>query len=403
MKNHEPRNTVSPRSLPPLPDTNPGGQPQVPVLHSDREHSKISPSKLKALEICPGFLPDDTGEVHEITAIGTKCHEALDSGDFSGLTEEELGLVKKCKDYVGGLLTPQAKQFNELRLDILDGIWGFADLFILHGTGTLGDLVDYKFSFNAQEDAETNPAAQAYVLGLFQKFPGLEEVDVHYLYPRRDEISKATYTRADVPRIRLRIQTIVARVEHASLFSGRELGLGLNPVPGNCQYCGRKATCQALHKMVLPIATRYAERKELAVPQGDFSLVKNPEDWSRLMAYVPVLEAMADSIKRHALEFREQSGVEIPGYELRSRQGRKTITNAEIAYKKLVVEGGANITHEEFLRCVEVSPKKLADCISENSPRGQKGKDIANAENLLRDAGVLEVGGETFFLARSRK
>lgn len=400
MKNHEPRNTESPRSLPPLPDTNPVGQPQMPVLHSDRVHSKISPSKLKALEICPSFLDDPNREVHAITLQGTRCHEALDSGNDADLTEEELRWVKMCREHT---LNFVGERHREVKLDILGGIWGYADLVIVDRLARAATLIDYKFGNNAQEDVETNPAAQAYVLGIFQKWPDVDEVLVHYLYPRREEISAHRFYRADVPRIRLRIETIVARVEHASLFSGRELGLGLNPVPDNCQYCGRKATCLALHKMVLPIATRYAERKELAVPQGDFSLVKNPEDWSRLLAYAPVLEAMADSIKRHALEFREQSGVEIPGYELRSRQGRKTITNAEIAYKKLVVEGGANISHEEFLRCVEVSPKKLADCISENSPRGQKGKDIANAENLLRDAGVLEVGGETFFLARSRK
>lgn len=364
------------------------------IDHSTREHSRISPSKLKALELCPGFLDDPSREVHPITEQGTRCHTALDSGDDSNLTDEERGWVRMCRDYGHGLdYGNWDSAWNEVRLDILDGIWGYADKIILLRSCTAAHLVDYKFGANSQEDVATNPAAQAYVLGMFQKWPDLDTIHVHYLYPRREEISKHTYTRKDVPMIRLRIQTIVDRVKALEHTGDR------NPLPDNCQWCARKATCTALHRMVLPLATRYAGKHDISLVQPDFSAISRPEDWAKLLPYTSVLEQMADSIKRHALEFREQTGQEIPGYELRSRQGKKKIINADVAYK---VASEFGVTHDQFMRCVDVSAKQLTDAVKENASRGDKAKVAGAMESSLRDAGVLESGGETFFLARSR-
>lgn len=397
MKNGIPESSCS--ALPVLSEPNPVGSSQVPVLHSERAHSKISPSRLKSLELCPGFLDDPNREVHAITLQGTKCHEALDSGVFNGLTEEETQWVKMCYEYTAELGLGCSGGFNEVRLEILDGIWGFADKVML--AGTAAHLVDYKFGANSQEDVATNPAAQAYVLGMFQKWPDLDTIHVHYLYPRREEISKHTYTRKDVPMIRLRIQTIVDRVRLANAaMSLPEQSEQLTPIPDNCQWCARKATCSALHRMVLPLATRYAGRHDISLVEPDFSMVKSPEQWAALLPYAPVLEQMSDSIKRHALEFREQTGQEIPGYELRSRQGKKKIINADVAYK---VASEFGVTHDQFMRCVDVSAKQLTDVVKENASRGDKAKVAGAMESSLRDAGVLESGGETFFLARSRQ
>jgi hypothetical protein len=361
--------------------------------HQEREHSAISPSRLKNIEICPGFVDDTRAEVHPDTAQGTLCHEALDSGDDSALNDEQRGWVKACRDFIGDLLRDHyATELREERLDILGDVWGFADDILLSKDGTSGALIDFKFGVNAQEDAETNPAAQAYVLGMFQRWPQLETIDVYYLYPRREEASHAQYTRQDVEHIKLRLETIIARVKSGPTYS---------PTPEVCTWCGKKATCAALHAAVLPLAMCYGERKGMAIPPSpDFSLVKDPHTWSRLMGLVPVLEAMIDSIKRRALEFRQELGVEIPGYEVRQRSGRKTINNAVIAWHVLSKAGLTTL--EQFLRAVDVSVKRLADAAGENAPRGQKAKAVAHIEGKLRDAGVLEVGPETLFLARAK-
>lgn len=388
MKNGK---TESPSLLPEVSVPPAGGNNAVPKLHSTREHSKVGPSRLKSLEICPSQEDDPNAEIHPITAEGTLGHEALDSGDDSHLTtDDQRRWVKMCRDFTGQFMP--AKEYRELRLDILDGVWGFADLVLLDEKETHATLIDYKFGMSSQEDVATNPAAQAYVLGIFQRWNTVEQVAVYYLYPRREEISQHAFDRADIPRLKLRIQTIVARVQTDEP--------GMNPSPDVCQWCRKKATCPALHKAVLPIATRYAERKEMVFPEiGDFSLVKDPATWSKLMAAAPVLEAMADSIKRHALEFRQESGKEIPGYEMRQRQGRKSVSNAILAWE---VAKQFGLSQQQFLSAVDVSAKRLADAAGENAPRGAKQKQAAELEGKLRDAGVLEIGAEVFYLARSK-
>ena len=107
------------------------------------------------------------------------------------------------------------------------------------------------------------------------------------------------------------------------------------------------------------------------------------------MQWAPLLEATADSIKRHALDFRLEHGGEIPGYELRSRSGKKRIVNAPMAWEEAKKLG---VSQEEFLRCVDVRASDLADAAAEHAPRGKKGSVKQTLEDALRDAGALEIG-----------
>jgi len=138
----------------------------------------------------------------------------------------------------------------------------------------------------------------------------------------------------------------------------------------------------------------------MAFPESfDLTLIKDPITWQKLMQVSPVLEAMADSIKRHALEFRTATGQEIPGFEMRQRTGRKTINNALLTYQIVSKEG---VTQQQFLSAVDVSAKRLADAVGETAAKGQKSKRVAEIEGKLRDAGVLEVGQEVFYLTKTK-
>lgn len=355
----------------------------------DRKHSEISPSKLKNLEICPGWAQDKTQEEHVITARGTACHLALETGDGSKLTEpEDLEAVEKCKAWETANLAGQ-ETLKEVKLDVYRGIWGFADRVTFDGpTAT---LVDYKFGFNRQEDAETNPAAQAYAWGIFQQWLQVDTVEVYYLYPRLDEISHAVFTRKNIPIIELRIATIVARAK------GRKKQL--NPAVDNCLYCGNKAVCPALHALALPIATRYAQKKEMALPaEYDPAAITDPVAMSKAKAMAYVLGKWCESVDFHALKLREESGVEIPGYEYRTRTGRKKITNSLEAWK--IAEN--YVSQDQFLAACDVSVKQLGEAAAEHAPKGDKKKVAGEMEDKLRDAGVMEIGADVHFLQRAK-
>ena len=360
-------------------------------IHASRAHSALSPSKFKSVEISPAYEADPTDPEHPITAEGTLCHEALDSGDDSKLTtDEQRSWVAMCREFTAEVL-PGAAPHNEVKLDILDGIWGFADLLLVKAPKAA--LIDYKFGFNLQEPCETNPAAQAYVLGIMRAFPDIDEVFVAYLYPRLGQVSTATYTRADLPMIETRIRLIVEKARDAKPETCRWSA-------ETCRFCRHRFACPTLQKAVLPIAQRYAETHDMALPKIDrLDEMTDGEAMSRLLEAAPVFEAVADSIKRNAVRMRVDSGIDIPGWDVRTRAGRKVIANAVLAAPVL---RSAGLDDTQLLRCAEFKAGQIEDVLGEIAPKGKKKKLVEKTFDQLRDAGVLEDKPESTFMARAK-
>lgn len=352
---------------------------------TERTHAPLAPSKLKNLELSPQWIPDPDAEEHPLTAAGTRMHKCLEAWDDTELQEGEKELVEKCREFIDQF---DGEKHEELKLEVTKDCWGYCDLVFIKGN--TATLIDYKFGMSLQEDAETNPAAQAYVVGIFNRWPKTQLVDVYYLYPRLEQVSHACYTRADFHKILLRIATIEARIKSGNC----------EPHVETCTYCGRKATCSYLHKFALPIATRYHEKHpDLAVPeQWDPSLISDPAVMSKAMAMAQVMEKWADSVKFHALKLRQESGKDIPGYDYRTRAGKNKIVAPLLAWK--TVEG--QVTHEEFLAACDVSAKDLADAAASHADRGNKKAIRESVLNALRDSGALEVGPEIYYLQRSK-
>jgi hypothetical protein len=363
--------------------------PAMPA--AERAHAKYAPSKLKYLEICPAYEDDPHKEVYAATERGTQCHAAMETGDDTGLDDEQKRWVQMCAEYRGHVLGPKAGQlFRETKLEATPDVWGYADEFWVFGK--VAHLFDWKFGSWSQEDVATNPQTQAYVLGIWTLRPEIDTVHCHWVYPVREEISRHTYTRAnDFARIKLRLETIVARCSATAVKA--------NPVESVCTWCGNKAVCPALHRMVLPVATRYAEGHQTVLPQvPNFDLVKDPVQMSRLLDWAPILEKTAESIKRHALEMRQNTGQEIPGYDLRSRQGKSRILNANLAWEQCQ----DYMDLDAFMRAVDVSAAELKKLAGEKAPRGEKAKRGQQLMDRLQDAGVLQVGGESQYLTKTK-
>jgi hypothetical protein len=360
-------------------------------LPDDRPHAKHSPSALAAKEICPGYKSDSTPS--KASDEGTRCHLALETGDDTGLDPEQLQVVSMCREYVAGVEADvrahgDLRVMREVRLKIAGGLtFGTADHVIVSGGGVNADLIDFKFGRKAVADAEVNAQMQCYALGLLELIPTLRVVRVHILLPRRDEVSTAHYTRADMPRLRLRIETIIAR---ASL-PDPEL-----KVTDNCLWCGRKATCAALHRMALSAASRYAD--ELALPQEiHASRIEDPAMMAQALTTAKVLDGWCESVRHHALQMR-LNGTEIPGYELRTRSGARSITDALAAWGAV----RDRVSPDRFIACCDVSLPKLEDVIAESAPRGSKTKAKQNLTESITAVGAYSGGGESKYLARTR-
>lgn len=366
-------------------------------------HAKHGPSSLRSKEICPGYQSRQS--TNPMAELGTRVHAALETDDFSNLPNSfEVMLAERCVEARANVMNffnfyPK-ETFREIRLDIdlEDGChtFGTADEAMVSGDTILA--VDWKIGRGAIDDASVNAQAQAYTLGLFQKFPDVETVHFTFIIPQRDEITYATFTRADIPRITLRLSTIIRRAEHVHALwdSGQQVPPELlNPQTSICCYCANQHRCAALAKHALNLAGKYDTDIEIPdIVHG--SEIDDPETIAKLLPLVPIFEDWAAGIRKRSRDMVLVDGVEIPGFAMKERAGSKTITSARAAWEILK----DSMSVDEYLDLMSDVPfNSLADVIYNRAPKGKKSAAKNDFEDRLRDAGAINDAPKQSFLA----
>jgi hypothetical protein len=264
--------------------------------------------------------------------------------------------------------------FLEMRLGD-NGTFGTSDLLDIYSDGT-AVMYDWKTGYGAVDDAEYNTQVQAYTIGVFQKFPDINELAFYLVLPRRQEVTYALYRRSDVDRIRLRLSTIIARAKLAQEY---------NPTEGVCDYCSKQGTCKALAEKALVIG----QKAGFDVPQS-VSLDGTPEDMSKLLKLANILSNWCEETKKELLRRALEEGAEIPGYRLDQRRTPRTIAEPLMGYdavKEMVS------VEEYLLACTRVSVPTLEKFVSERAPKGKKAEAKQHLEDLLRQNGALRDEG----------
>jgi len=369
------------------------------VDHSQRAHSRNSPSKLKNKELCASYESDETREVHAVTLRGTAMHEALDSGDTSNLDEIEKELTALCDEHMAEDAAWAELSLKEVRLKTHEpSCEGTVDRIFLGPKGgplTEARVRDYKMGWNPVDNPLHNPQAIAYTIGAFLKWPTLQEVNFQFLHARLNLIEDHTFTRADLPGLMLRVSTIVQRVEQ---LAGKEY----NVVESNCLYCGNKATCAPLLKKTLTLASAVTPAEQLPLPADlKLDVINDPRDMAKLLNAASVLEDLIKQVRTMAFNMRMESGVEIPGYDLIERQAKREIQNPLAAWEVVKPLG---VTQNQFLLACKVKITELAEAIRSQTPEGTT-KDAFEKEvtDALIDAGALTRGASFHVLQKSRK
>ena len=361
-------------------------------------HHEFSPSQLMYREACPGWKPDE-GPQSIQAAEGTMMHQALETGDHKGLTEEQT----RCVNMVGDLFTSMKEELvvgedkcevhQEIRLGIMGLTFGTADLVLV--SGAHAKIGDAKFGWNPVEDAETNLQGWAYAIGVYEKWPSVDHVEVVFAQPRLDSVSRANfYRKADLERMKLRVMTVIARAKDHKPED-------LKPSEFACLYCGAKATCVALHKKALVISSKFIELS----PDKELLDIYNPEQLAtpelRGKAEIlrRILEPWCEKVKKENIRFVLEEGGEVPGFEVKSRAGKRTVTDPQITWE-LVKD---RLTPDEFAAVTEVSVAQLLKAYSEKAPKGSKERFKQEIEDRLTDAGVLQGGNEVRYLQRIKE
>lgn len=361
------------------------------VKHTDpntRPHAEFSPSSLKNFEACPSFR--GRSGTNPIAEAGTRIHEAIEKEDPSLLPDEvEKSLAEWCLAFLAHTRREKSRtadlvaSHQEIALTMRLGdhsTFGTSDLVdIYQDRGTSRKTAiqyDWKTGYGAVEDAEYNAQVQAYTLGVFQKFPDIDELAVYLVLPRRQEVTYALYTRADIDRIRLRLGTIIARAKLAEEF---------NPTEGVCDYCAKQGTCKALKDKALVVA----QKAGFEVP-ASISLDGSPEDKGKLLKLANLLANWSEETKKELLRQSLEDGQEIAGYKLDQRRTPRTIDNPLLGYdsiKELVS------VEEYLLSCTRVSVPQLEKFVAERAPKGKKAEAKQHLEDLLRTNGALRDEG----------
>src|SRR5258705_4887834 len=235
----------------------------------ERLHHPFSPSKLTYLEVSPYWTGEESVDMSKSEA-GTKQHDATEHEEIPDEMDDDQAMaVKRCIDFANTriALYPGCLVIKEDYLPIDDRIildakgnsfkgttGGYCDLSIISEDRRAAEVIDYKFGLWSVEPAETNPQGIAYLLGLLNRFPTIEVINVFFLLPHRNEIYQADFKRSDFDRQRLRIKTIVARAQTAEKDGDTSK---CNPTIASCLFCGNKGHCKALAKFALRIGTKY--------------------------------------------------------------------------------------------------------------------------------------------------
>jgi hypothetical protein len=354
---------------------------------------------MKYRAICAGFDQDQSGDT-SLADAGTLQHKAAETGDLSILTDEwHVKNVRKCLSFVESRIIkglPVDAEFRELRLSILGGrTFGTVDRVIIRDTHS--DIVDYKFGAGAIDDASENWQGICYVIGVFERFENLRTVTVWFLIPRRDEVTRHTFTRADLPDMRIKVATVISRAEQYRKTGDTQF---LRRTEASCLYCANKATCPLMIEYALSTAHKYAPLEIVADVHA--SQLSDPLKLAKLYEAAKILEKMVDSAKKHIMDFALQNnGLHVGDttlYEIAERDGKRSITNPGMAVEIF----RRHLTDTEILSASTMSLSGVLKLISDKAPRGQKAKIVGAVESELESLRAVSPGEPIRYLKKPR-
>jgi superfamily II DNA or RNA helicase len=359
---------------------------------AERGHAEFSPSQLDSLSICPGYKGGSSSASGMLAAEqGTRCHAACETGDMSGLSEEEKLLVEMALGYEADVADGSLSITREICVEVFDQ-WGFLDTLIIKPEGK-ADIVDFKFGIMPVRDAEKNIQMKAYTYGVWVMFPFLKEITVHLVQPKLDTISFHTWDRdRDMETIAVELKQVIDRAKLAKAdFFSPDVEKLFTPLCEACDFCGNRARCRPLARKVVKITSKYDPVFEvLDDPIMRPGEIRDPKTMGLLLRAAKIAAKWAEDVQSAALEQALSEGIVPEDFRLVEVNSPRRISNPLLAYEALKDK----VAWEDMLACATgVSIGKLEEIFTESAPRGEKAKYKALLTDKLRDAGALSSEG----------
>lgn len=386
-------------------------KPEVVCVSEDgTEHAEYSPSSLKYVAQCPGYKPEFS--TNEAAEMGTRIHNALETGDWSKMNDYESSLAQGCRNAEAAIFKkhgidlndPDIEDHKEVRLKIkLIGheTFGTCDRLILDRKNRRAIQIDYKTGLGKIDEPLQNWQGKAYGTGTFQEWEEIDTIEFYFIACRRDEILYDRYTRDMVPEFVNDLSGVIQNAKKTRGCWENIDAMMLSPQTLVCNYCANADSCPAVANIGVQVAQKYAPGAAniASLPEMHGSNINDPEIIAELLDLAPILTKAVSGWKKRADEMAFKDGVEIPGYKVEERSGRRSITSALAAYgviKDL-------IPVEDFLEGIDKFPVgKYEKLVSDVAPKGKKKERVREAMAELGKLGAVSKTSDSRFLVKKK-
>lgn len=379
--------------------------------HNERKHSRISPSGLKSLQICPGYTSD--GKESAAAKRGTDLHEIMELGripDNCNLPPEDLEVAEKVLAILKEV--DAQSEYEPLKeilvqysaLGLKDFEQGHIDRVLVLETNDAGEptkleLVDFKFGQWEVDPLHENIQFRAYALGLFLEFPLVHTVQLRLIQPALNINTTYSLTRSkDYDLIVTQVKSIVKRKHRYDESKDPSM---LKPET-QCSFCAAQATCKKWQEHMVRVAneSNLLETPVVPIENVDNPYTAEPTEVVRIFRWIKPMEDYLKKVKRLALACYD-AGRFSDEFTLIEKAGDAAVVDPILTRDILQEKYGVDPT--EYLAACEISLTKIRELVGAKAPQGQKGKMQDEAIKYLSDSGIIQYGPEIRYVQLSRK
>jgi hypothetical protein len=384
----------------------------TPPKNSDRDPT-LAPSRLKAMDICSGYVSGESGEAADEGSMLHAVVEALIQGkhvpaEYDPEVKEHREMVEYAMEVYRTLLTEACIGINANAYVLVEHQIQIAycnrpsrlDLVFKIPSARKAIVCDWKFGRNIVDGPDKNMQMRAYGVGLWMEDPTLESIDLILCYPRYKKMDRATFTITDFKAALLDLARIAARSECWQEH--------LNPGEG-CNWCGRKLSCPAVASNVASVFAAMGH-DPASIDPASVDL-KNPARLGHMREAATVVQTWADDVLEFTKNVAINQGIDIPGYKICSKQGTQSLTDihrALLALQKMMeAQGLGDLDLGLVLAHLKPSPSALTKYLVETfkakvqkPEKGAIGKLEDAIEAAWEEMKILHKNSEVFYLRK---
>lgn len=321
--------------------------------HTDREHTRKSPSGFHRLMTCPGsFLLEQQFEpsTSEYAEEGTLAHEVCEIKLNAYITttpkrtvtaalnklkkrehwsNEMLGHADTYVDFIKTTALSMSETPHivvEKRLDIgqwVPGMSGIADCIMLGGN-TL-HICDFKYGKGVPVSAENNPQLRLYALGAYAAYGVLYPIETVCMSIVQPRLSDEPSTWCESVKSLLAFGKIA---KAAAELADRE-DAPFHPSDDACRFCRARQTCRARADHNVKMAFR--EPAVVGVPGALLSL----DEIGKYLSWGTDVAKWVEDLKAYALT-QSLAGHTVAGWKAVEGRGSREFSDADKAFEQLI-------------------------------------------------------------------